>query len=140
MPSTVAELFAAAQLQPAGPVRWGTPVPELATGVYVVALTEELDSTAAALPAALFDRSALEGLLAVGPELRTNLPCPDADDLIERMGGFWLPDEVVVYIGRGGQSLRPRVRQYYRPPRGARRPHAGGWWLKTLSVLDELCV
>jgi hypothetical protein len=32
------------------------------------------------------------------------------------------------------------VRQYYRTPLGAKRPHAGGWWLKTLTVLDELWV
>src|SRR4051794_30950022 len=109
MPSTVAELLAAAQLQPAGPVRWGDPVPESATGVYVVALTDDPDSTAASLPSAPFDRSALERLLDVRPELRMNLARPDADDLTERLGGFWLADEVVLYVGLAGQPLPRRV-------------------------------
>lgn len=30
--------------------------------------------------------------------------------------------------------------QYYKTPLGARKPHAGGWWLKTLTVLDALWV
>lgn len=32
------------------------------------------------------------------------------------------------------------MRQYYNTPLGARKPHAGGWPLKTLENLDELCV
>jgi hypothetical protein len=140
MPSTVSDVFAAADLEPAGVVRWRTPVPESAPGVYIVALTDDLDSTAAARPAAPLARAALEQLLAVRPELRMNLAQPDADDIIERLGGFWPGDEVVLYIGLAGQPLRTRVGQYYKTPLGARRPHAGGWWLKTLAVLDELWV
>lgn len=139
MPSTVADVFSAAGLVPAGPVRWGTPVPETAQGVYVVALTDDPASTAAALPAAPFDRGALEHLLTVRPDLRLDLARPDTDDLIGRLGAFWLP-EVVLYIGRAGQPLRRRVGQYYKTPLGAPRPHAGGWWLQTLLILDELRV
>jgi hypothetical protein len=138
MPSTVSELFAAARLTPAGPVRWGTAVPETRTGVYAVSLTE--DSTWGRRAAAPVSRAALEHLLDVRPELRLNLARPDAEALIGRLGGFWLPDEMVLYVGLAGQPLRTRVRQYYGTPLGARRPHAGGWWLKTLSVLDELWV
>lgn len=53
---------------------------------------------------------------------------------------MWLGDEVVVYIGLAGTSLRRRVGDYYKTPLGARPPHAGGWPLKTLSVLDQLRV
>jgi hypothetical protein len=140
MPSTVADVFAAAGLVPAGPVRWGTPVPDTGQGVYVVALTDDPTSTSAASPTAPLDRTELDELLALRPALRMNLARPDADDLIERLGGFWLPDEVVLYVGLAGQPLRRRVGQYYKTPLGARRPHAGGWWLKTLRVLDELRV
>jgi hypothetical protein len=52
---------------------------------------------------------------------------------------FWLPDEVVVYVGLA-TSLRSRVGGYYRTPLGARRPHAGGHFLKTLSNLTDLFV
>jgi hypothetical protein len=54
--------------------------------------------------------------------------------------GFWLSDEVILYIGLAGTSLRSRVRQYYCTPLGARRPHAGGDFLKTLSNADDLHV
>ena len=130
MPSTVADLFAAAGLEPGGPVRWGTVLPETRPGVYAVALTDDPTSTAAARETAPLDRVALDHLLTVRPELRMNLAPPDADDLIERIGGLWLPDEVVLYLGLAGTSLRTRVGQYYKTPLGARRPHAGGWWLR----------
>lgn len=46
----------------------------------------------------------------------------------------------MLYIGRASKSVRKRVRDYYRTPLGATRPHAGGWWLKTLKVLPDLHV
>ena len=140
MPSTVTDIFAAAGLEPAGVVRWGTPVPDASQGVYVVALTDDVAATAAALAAAPLSWAALEQLLAVRPELQVDRADVDADVLAKRLRSFWLPDEVALYIGLAGQPLRTRVRQYYGTPLGARKPHAGGWWLKTLSVLDELWV
>lgn len=140
MPSTVIDIFAGAGLEPAGVVRWGTPIPETAQGVYVVALTDDTATTAAALAAAPLSWPAIEHLLAVSPELQVDRADVNVDDLAKRLRGFWLPDEVVLYIGLAGQPLRTRVRQYYGTPLGARKPHAGGWWLKTLSVLDDLWV
>lgn len=74
------------------------------------------------------------------PELRLDGRRPSAAQLSARLQAFWLPDEVVLYIGLAGASLRKRVGQYYGTPLGARRPHAGGWWLKALSLLDGLWV
>src|SRR3954451_20755619 len=99
MPSTVSGLFDAVGLAAAGPVQWGTALPETRPGVYAVALTDDPTSTAGALREPPIDRRTLDHLLAVRPELRMNLARPDADDVMERMGGFWLPDEVVQYIG-----------------------------------------
>ena len=140
MPSTVSEVFAAAGLQPAGVVPWGTPVPEPGPGVYVVALTDDVDSTAGAVANAPVTDAALDYLLAVRPELQLDKRRRTAAELRARLEAFWLPDEVVVYIGLAGTSLRTRVRQYSKTPLGARKPHAGGWWLKALTVLDELSV
>ena len=52
---------------------------------------------------------------------------------------FWLSDESTLYIGKTS-SLRNRVRGYYKTPLGDRRPHAGGHWIKTLSLLSETFV
>lgn len=39
-----------------------------------------------------------------------------------------------------GTSIRTRVGQYYSTRLGARAPHAGGWWLKTLADIDQMHV
>jgi hypothetical protein len=140
MPSTVAAVFAAAGLKPEGVVPWGTPISQAASGVYAVSLTGQVDvPAAAALPCPLSSDSLTE-LLHVRPELRVDGIRPDRDALAQRLAALWLVDEVIAYIGLAGTSLRSRVRAYYTTPLGARRPHAGGWPLKTLSVLDQLFV
>lgn len=107
--------------------------------MYLVTLTDQVDATTAARPEAPLLEESLERLLAVRPETELDRRRPDLDALATRLRAFWLPDETVVYIGLA-TSLRGRVRDYYRTPLGAKKPHAGGWWLKTLSVLDELWV
>lgn len=141
MPSTVSGLMSAVGLEPSGVVPWGAPVPEVSTGVYVVSLTESTKSTNEALPYAPTDKSTLDDLLnACGRLTLDSIPQPRPRDIADRMVRYWLPDEVVLYIGLAGQPLRTRVRQYYKTPIGAAKPHKGGWWLKTLSILPDLYV
>ena len=59
--------------------------------------------------------------------------------LARRVERFWLPDEPVLYIGKA-TSLSGRISQYYTTALGARSPHAGGWFLKLLSMVDEIYV
>jgi hypothetical protein len=143
VPSCVRNVFAGADVEPAGAVHWGEPIPSPAaaeTGVYVVSLSENPDSLDEALAACPIMRSAVEELLGVCPGLTLDGEPTTAVALTRRLSAFWLPDEVVLYIGLAGQPLRNRVGQYYNTPLGARRPHKGGWWLKTLSVLPKLWV
>lgn len=154
MPSTIADIFAAASASPAGVVRWGTPpAPPVhrtapATGIYVVALSDELDSRAGALAAPPISEAAIEELLAARPELTLDHSRPTREQLLQRLAGFWFPDEVVVYIGLAGpRKNRPvqgevakRVGEYYDTPLGANGPHAGGWPLKTLACLHDVYV
>ncbi|MCW3017393.1 MAG: hypothetical protein JWO02_4485 [Solirubrobacterales bacterium] len=140
MPSTVSEIFSAAGLRPAGSQPWGTPIPESGPGVYVVALTADPSDVTAALAEAPVDPVRTQELLDIRPELRLDGMRPDARLLTERLAAFWLPDEVVLYIGLAGTSVRNRVGAYYRSPLGARRPHSRGWFLKTLVNLDSLSV
>jgi hypothetical protein len=132
--------MAAAGLEPAGVVRWGGAVPLDSPGVYVVALSKDPHSPAGARRDAPVDHRALERLLVLRPGLRLDGRPPSTGQLADRLRAFWLSPEVVLYIGLAGGSVRTRVRQYYSTPLGAKRPHAGGWWLKTLSVLDQLWV
>jgi hypothetical protein len=140
MPSTVTGIFSAASLTVAGSTPWGTPIDESGPGVYVVALVEDPDSYAGASASAPIDHARVGALLASRPELRLDSMRPDTALLAQRLAAFWLPDEVVLYIGFAGTSVRNRVGAYYRSPLGARRPHSGGWFLKTLGGLDALWV
>jgi len=140
VPSTVSELLAGAGLTPAGVVRWRELVPLVQPGVYVVALTADAASTAGSLRDCPLDLTAVESLLDARPELRLDGKRPTATELGDRVSKLWLGDEAILYIGLAGTSLQGRVNAYYRTPLGARSPHAGGWPLKTLSVLPALWV
>ena len=154
MPSSVADIFAVAGTAPVGVVRWGDPPPPpsapafLSTGIYVVALTDKLEGLDVAHRRAPISVSAVNELLAVRPELTLDGARPTCEQLVERLAGFWFPDEVVVYIGLAGPrksrprdgELSKRVSEYYKTPLGANGPHAGGWPLKTLFCLEELFV
>lgn len=132
MPSTIADIFAAAGARPAGVVPWGTaPAPASpavrATGIYVVALTDAVDGLDGARERAPISRRAVDTLLGVRPELTLDERRPAAAELVSRLAGFWFPDEVAVYIGMvGARKTRPRngelterVSEYYTTPLGA---------------------
>lgn len=140
MPSTVRQVFASFDLKIQGAVRWGTPVPERKPGVYVVALAEQADRVAGTLRRCPLDRRQLDALLGVRPELELDGKRPMAAALARRLSDFWLPDETILYVGLSSRPLRTRVGEYYRTPLGARKPHAGGWWLKTLKPLPRFSV
>jgi transcription elongation factor GreA len=86
------------------------------------------------------DRTALRGWIERVPSLELDGHRPTPHELAARLGAFWLPQESVVYIGRTTASLAGRLAAFYRTPLGDPRPHAGGHWLKTLSVLDRLLI
>jgi hypothetical protein len=156
MPSTVADIFGAAGAEPAGVVSWreppGPPEPAaaVATGIYVVALTDRLDRLEGTRAEAPISTAAVDELLTVRrKELSLDeVLRPKREQLAARRAALWLPDEGVVYIGlAGARKRRPlqgelakRVSDYYATPLGASGPHAGGWPLKTLACLDELYV
>lgn len=139
VPSTVASLLAVAGLESGGCVGWGARVPETRTGVYLVSLTST-GRVANALTDCPLGDAALDELLISCPTLTLDGERPTRAQVARRIGSYWLPDECVLYIGLAGQPLRTRVRQYYTTRIGAAKPHKGGWWLKTLSVLSELHV
>jgi hypothetical protein len=154
VPSTVAEILTAAGAESAGVAPWGVQLalPEeplgFATGIYVVSLTDHPGSVDGSRFVAPISVAAVDKLLDARPELTLDGQRPNREQLAARLAGFWLPDEVVVYIGLAGpRASRPRqgevarrVEEYYKTPLGARTPHAGGWPLKTLVSLSDLYV
>ena len=114
-----------------GPVRWGSPVRVGGPGLYVVELP-------GLLKAAPIDHQLVAHWLERVPTLTLDGARPTQRELAVRMGEFWLPDETVLYIGMTNLSIGGRVGALVKTPLGDRRPHAGGHWLKTLTVLPDL--
>jgi hypothetical protein len=122
-------------------VRWGEPVDEKRPGVYVVALTARIDEVAGTIGRPKCSDARLQELLDRRPELRVNRTRrPAAAELAQRLTGFWLADETVLYVGCSTRPLRTRTREYYGHRLGCKSPHKGGWPLKVLAFLDELWV
>ncbi len=120
---------------------WGEPVADTGTGVYLVALSPSAREFYCPFREAPLSGAAFAELVAACPQLKLDgCANPSAEQVAGRIASYWLPDETVLYIGLAGQPLRTRVRQYYNTPLGAIKPHKGGWWLKTLSVLSDLHV
>jgi len=139
VPSTVQQVFGAAGLATPDHVKWCERVPESGPGVYVVALTDKTLEVARTRARCPLETTTLEHLLSIRAVEVDKEPAT-VETLAKRLKQYWLRDECVLYVGRASKSVRKRVRDYYRTPPGATRPHAGGWWLKTLKVLPGLHV
>ena len=140
MPSTVSELFAASEVSLQGVVPWGKSIPVTASGVYVISMAENPESGESLNLRAPLDREAIANWLERVPGLELDRQLrPQAEQILARLNSFWLPDENILYVGKA-TKLGKRVGQYYRTPLGKRSPHAGGHWIKTLSILSGLFV
>jgi transcription elongation factor GreA len=128
-----AELLRSVGLLADGPVRWGNPIRVGGPGVYLVEL-------AAPLKTAPVDHTLVAHWIERVPGLTLDGARPTQRELAVRMGEFWLPDETVVYVGMTNLSIGGRVGAFVKTALGDRRPHAGGHWLKTLTVLSDLRV
>ncbi len=137
MPASVRRLFDATCVGLTGVVPWGTRVPLGEPGVYVVAMSDDPDAMITSEQCPVSDE-AVDQLLAARPELRLDGARPTRDKLATRLAAMWLPSETVLYVGLASASTSSRVAAYYRTPLGARSPRAGGWPLKTLSMLANL--
>jgi transcription elongation factor GreA len=91
----------------------------------------------AALPSAPVDPAVVGRWIDELPDLTLDGARPTGKELAARLNGFWLPDQTVLYIGMSTASVGSRVGAFVRTPLGERRPHAGGYWLKTLTGLER---
>ena len=131
--------MAAAGLAAEGVVRWGELINTDEPGIYVVSRQREVDVVGCDPAPAPIDIDAVSRLLEVRPELTVDGARPSAVELARRLADFWLPDEHILYIGLA-TDLHDRVNQYYGTPLGARRPHAGGWFLKAIVGITDTFV
>ncbi|HEY5488688.1 MAG TPA: transcription elongation factor GreA [Candidatus Limnocylindrales bacterium] len=116
-----------------GPTQWERPVPSRAPGIFVI----ELPSALADAP---IDIVAVRRWLEHVPAMTLDGETPAPADVARRLHEFWLPNEPVLFVGRSAKSVGSRLAAMYATPLGDSRPHSGGHWLRTLSVLPELRV
>ncbi|GAB1447188.1 hypothetical protein MASR2M44_01790 [Bacteroidota bacterium] len=145
MATTINNLLITAGLEPGRlkTVKWGQPLDSTSIGIYIVSTCGQPDQNSNLYDQAPIDESILRFWLSKVPTLQIdNTPNPTLNELKKRLSGFWFPDENIVYIGQteSGGGLRSRVNQYYRTELGERKPHAGGHWIKTLNILNQLFV
>jgi len=139
MPSTIQDLLNQCGLKHGGSVRWGSQISEFNSGVYIISLNKSPIGINGTLEKAPVDKKVCSHWLEICPQLQMDGIRPTVQQLMDRLNDFWLPDEVVLYIGKA-TTLSSRIRQYYKTPVGAPWPHSGGYFLKLLSNLDELWV
>jgi hypothetical protein len=108
--------------------------------VYIISLTESLDACDGTLIEAPLAAAEFQRWLDACLKLTLDRARPTVEQLTDRIQHSWIRDEVILYIGLAGTSLSTRLGQYYQTPIGARRPHAGGYFLKLLSNLNQLWV
>jgi len=114
-----------------GPTRWGSLPTTTAAGIFVV-------EAAAPAPSAPLDLNEIRRWLERVPGLRLDGERPTQATLGRRLGSFWLPSQTLLYVGRSSKSLASRVAALYATELGHRRPHSGGYWLKTLREPSRL--
>jgi hypothetical protein len=140
MPLTVSDLLKNVGLKVCGVAKWGERISDNLPGIYIVSLSDNPNSLANIFEQAPLSLDSIHGWLDRVPMLQVDRRSPTAEILAKRLSQFWFPDETILYIGKASRSVRQRVRQYYNTDLGYPRPHAGGHWLKTLSILDQLYV
>ncbi|HEV8281959.1 MAG TPA: transcription elongation factor GreA [Candidatus Limnocylindrales bacterium] len=127
-PLTAPALLREVGLLPDGPVQWGRPVPARGSGVFVVELPSPL-------PSAPIELTRVGKWLERVPTLTLDGARPTSRGLAARLASFWLPTEVVLYVGATEASIGARIAAMQRTVLGDRRPHSGGHWLQVLTAL-----
>jgi hypothetical protein len=125
-----ADLLRSVGLLADGPATWGRPVASGRPGVYVVEWPEPLAD-------APIDLASVGKWIERLPAMRLDGRRPTSREVAARLHDFWLPGQVILYIGRTSATIHARVGALYRTPLGDRGPHNGGQWLRTLRGYER---
>ncbi len=129
-PPTGADLLRAVGLLADGPVAWDRPVPLAGPGVYTIELANPL-------PSAPIELSRVGKWIERVPMLRLDGIRPTSKALDARLASYWIPGQVVVFIGSAATSVGGRVQGLRATVLGDRKPYAGAQWLATLRDLSR---
>lgn len=146
MSTTVNNLIENFNLSPAKSVKWNQIPKTEDEGVYIVSLSNNPEKNNGIYSKAPISKDIIKKWIEKvdGFEL-DKINTFNSDKIIKRLSQFWLPDENILYIGKAPKrksntGLATRVKEYYRTDFGEKKPHAGGHWLKSLTILNKLFV
>lgn len=146
MPTTINQLIGEFNLPAVKRVKWNERIPIEDEGVYIVSLSDNPDLNNGIMKNIPISKEIIEKWIKKvnGFEL-DKIKTFDSNKIIERLSQFWIPDENIIYIGkapkrRNGKGIGNRVNEYYKTDYGEKRPHAGGHWNKSLTILNDLYV
>ena len=88
-------------------------------------------------PKVSIDPTAIRQWLERAPDLRLDGKRPTIAELQTRLASFWLPGQVILYVGSSQKSVGARLSAMYKTPLGERRPQSAGYWLNTLHHLNR---
>jgi transcription elongation factor GreA len=94
----------------------------------------------APLPSAPIELTRVGKWIERVPDLHLDGARPTSKELAARLARYWLPEQVVLFVGASTGSVGGRVRALEQTPPGDRRPYAGGQWLHVLRGLESLRV
>lgn len=117
-----------------GPLKWGKIIPSESQGIYIVVTPKE------AISKLNFDKQIIDLWIQKVPNMRINNEEPTYYNLTNEIKKYWLKDEIILYVGKTTQPIQTRVNQYYQTEIGERKPHSGGYWIKTLSFLNDCLI
>jgi transcription elongation factor GreA len=126
-------LLRAVGLMADGPVVWGRRIPPTGPAVFIVELS-------AALASAPIEVTRVGKWIERVDTLRLDGERPTSKTLAARLSAFWLPSQVVLYIGATGSSVGQRIAAMETTILGDRRPQSAGHWLHTLRSLEGVRV
>jgi hypothetical protein len=111
-------------------------------GIYFISTSKDPNSVSQLFENAPIDENILKFWINKVRTIQVDGVPATVQNLKKRLESFWLPDENIIYIGQteSGRGLKGRVYQYYNTELGERKPHAGGHWIKTLKILNQLYV
>jgi len=121
---------------------WGQAPESSSIGIYFVSTSKDPNSIATLYNNAPIDENILKFWIRKVSTIQVDGKPATIESIKQRLNSFWLPDENIIYIGQteSNKGLIGRINQYYTTELGDRKPHAGGHWIKTLKILNELFV
>jgi len=146
MATIINELIKHFNLPKSKMVQWNEKIPTEKEGIYIVSLSGDPGLNNGILNKIPISKDIIDKWIKKvnGFEIDKELTF-DSDKIVERLSQFWLPDENIIYIGKApirsnGKGIGNRVKEFYNTDYGEKRPHAGGHWIKALTVLNKLKV